>query len=93
VANSDVIDHFVETLCGGDDLHYLFRGECRAMETVDAGVLRGPVGEPARRLVYRQTVHGPVIGYATVGGRRVAISSARSTRGRERTRSRRSPPR
>jgi hypothetical protein len=27
--------------------------------------------------------HGPVLGYATVGGRRVAISSRRSTRGRE----------
>jgi acyl-homoserine lactone acylase PvdQ len=28
-------------------------------------------------------VHGPVVGYATVGGRRVAISRKRSTRGRE----------
>ena len=82
-ANSDVIDHFVETLCGGDDRRYVFRGECREMETFDAGVLRGPPGVAARRLVFRRTVHGPVIGYATVGGRRVAISSARSTRGRE----------
>jgi acyl-homoserine lactone acylase PvdQ len=64
-------------------MHYLFRGECRAMEIFDAGVLRGPPGTPTRRLVFRRTVHGPVIGYATVGGRRVAISSARSTRGRE----------
>ena len=31
----------------------------------------------------QETVHGPVIGYATVGGRRVAISQRRSTRGRE----------
>ena len=82
-ANSDVIDHFVETLCDGDDHHYVFRGECREMETFDAGVLRGPPGVPARSLVFRRTVHGPVIGYATVAGRRVAVSSARSTRGRE----------
>jgi acyl-homoserine lactone acylase PvdQ len=82
-AQSDVIDHFVETLCGGDDQHYVFRGECRAMETFDAGTLRAQ-GEPDRRLVYRTTVHGPVIGYATTrGGKRVAISHARSTRGRE----------
>jgi acyl-homoserine lactone acylase PvdQ len=78
----DNVDQFVETLCG-DDSHYLFRGECRAMETFDAGVLRGRAGEPDRPLVFRQTVHGPVVGYATVGGRRVAIARARSTRGRE----------
>jgi acyl-homoserine lactone acylase PvdQ len=82
-SNSDNVDQFVETLCGGDDTHYLFRGECREMGTFDAGTLRGTVGEADRRLVFRTTVHGPVLGYATVGGRRVAISQQRSTRGRE----------
>ncbi|HEX6702569.1 MAG TPA: penicillin acylase family protein, partial [Gaiellaceae bacterium] len=84
-ANSDNVDQFVETLCGGDDVHYLFQGECRAMDTFDAGTLRGRPGsgEPDRRLVFRTTVHGPVIGYATQGGQRVAISQARTTRGRE----------
>ena len=55
------------------------------MDTFDAGTLRGTpgTGQPDRRLVFRTTVHGPVIGYATVDGARVAISQDRSTRGRE----------
>jgi acyl-homoserine lactone acylase PvdQ len=81
-ANSDIVDHFVETLCG-DDTHYLYKGECRAMTTFDAGVLKGNGTEPDRKLDFRETVHGPVIGYARVNGRRVAIASDRSTRGRE----------
>jgi acyl-homoserine lactone acylase PvdQ len=32
---------------------------------------------------FRTTVHGPVVGYANVGGTKVAISTKRSTRGRE----------
>jgi acyl-homoserine lactone acylase PvdQ len=82
-ANSDIVDQYVETLCGGDDVHYLYNGECRAMTTFDAGLLKGTATEPDREIVFRETVHGPVAGYATVGGRRVAISTKRSTRGRE----------
>jgi acyl-homoserine lactone acylase PvdQ len=82
-ANSDIVDHYVETLCGGDDAHYVFNGDCRAMTAFDAGVLKGNGVEPDRKLEFRETVHGPVIGYARVDGRRVAISSKRSTRGRE----------
>ena len=81
-ANSDIVDHYVETLCG-DDTHYLYQGACRSMTTFDAGLLKGTATEPDRELVFRETVHGPVLGYATVGGTRVAISSRRSTRGRE----------
>jgi acyl-homoserine lactone acylase PvdQ len=82
-AETDVVDDFVQPLCD-DDTHYLFNGECREMGTFDAGTLRGPPGVPDRRLVYRTTVHGPVIGYAVAGaGARVAISQQRSTRGRE----------
>ena len=81
-STSDLIDDYVEELCG-DDTHYRFQGSCRELETFDAGVLRGVGSEPDRRLVFRTTVHGPVIGYATVDGRRVAISRKRSTRGRE----------
>ena len=77
-ANSDIVDDYVETLCG-DDVHYLYRGVCRPMTTFDAGSLPATGTE----LVFRETVHGPVIGYATAGGRRVAISRRRSTRGRE----------
>jgi acyl-homoserine lactone acylase PvdQ len=82
-ANSDIVDQYVEMLCGGDDVHYLYNGECRAMTTFDAGVLKGNGTEPDREIVFRETIHGPVAGYATVGGRRVAISTKRSTRGRE----------
>ena len=84
-ANSDNVDEYVETLCGGDDVHYLYQGTCRAMDVFDAGTLLGKqgTGEPDRRLVFRIAAHGPVIGYATVGGKRVAISQARTTRGRE----------
>lgn len=82
-AGADLIDEYAETLCEGSDTMYLFKGECRAMTTFDAGVLRGAPGTPDRRVTFRETVHGPVIGYATVEGRRVAIAQRRSTRGRE----------
>lgn len=81
-SGADVVDQFVETLCGGDDVHYLYQGSCREMGTFDAGALVAQDGT-AERIVFRTTVHGPVVGYATTFGRRVAISSQRSTRGRE----------
>ena len=82
-AGWDLVDEYVETLCGGSDTMYLYRGECRAMTTFDAGTIIGGPGEPDRPLVFHETVHGPVKGYATVDGKRVAISRKRSTRGRE----------
>ena len=82
-ASSDVTDQFVETLCGGDDVHYMFKGTCRAMGTFDAGYLKGIGGAANTELVFHTTVHGPVVGYATSNGTKVAISSQRSTRGRE----------
>jgi acyl-homoserine lactone acylase PvdQ len=79
-SHSDIVDQYVETLCGGDDVHYDYKGGCRAMGRFDAGYLKGPndtmVGFPT-------TVHGPVLGYATVDGKKVAISLKRSTHGRE----------
>jgi acyl-homoserine lactone acylase PvdQ len=77
-SGSDIIDQYVEKLCG-DDTHYVFDHKCRAMTTFDAGVL----ANPAEGISFHETVHGPVIGYATVKGERVAISQKRSTRGRE----------
>src|SRR5919204_1928745 len=77
-AETDVVDDFVQPLCG-DDTHYLFEGECREMGTFDAGTLHA-LGEPDRRLVYRTTVHGPVIGYAYLsGGPPVPISQQAPT--------------
>jgi acyl-homoserine lactone acylase PvdQ len=81
-SRADNIDVFAETLCGGDDAHYLVRGECRAMTVFDAGELvRFSDRTPLR---FRETVHGPVVGYAQArGGGRVALALQRSTRGRE----------
>jgi acyl-homoserine lactone acylase PvdQ len=82
-ANSDIVDTFAETLCGPDDRHYLYKGSCLAMTPFDAGVLKGNAGQPDTPVRFFETVHGPVIGYATVKGVRVALAQERSTRGRE----------
>ena len=81
-SGSDLSDTYVETLCG-DDVHYVFEGRCLEMTSFDAGVLKGTAGQPDTRVFFHETVHGPVLGYATVDGRRVAVSQRRSTRGRE----------
>ena len=76
-AGGDIVDQFAERLCGGSDEMYRYRGKCRSMERFDAGTLGG---EPVSFL---RTVHGPVVGYATVNGKRVAISSQRSSYGKD----------
>ena len=76
-ASSDIIDQFAETLCGGTDTMYMYKGKCRAMEQFDAGTLGG---DP---VTFMRTVHGPVVGYATVNGRKVAISRQRSSYGED----------
>jgi acyl-homoserine lactone acylase PvdQ len=82
-SGSDVIDQYIETLCGGSDTKYLYNGTCTDMTTFNAGTLGPGSGPPAGPVVFNETVHGPVSGYATSNGRRVAISNKRSTRGRE----------
>jgi acyl-homoserine lactone acylase PvdQ len=72
-AGADIIDVYVETLCGGSDTKYLFRGQCRDMTPFNAGTLDG------QAVTFNRTVHGPVVGYATVDGRRVAVSRKRSS--------------
>ncbi len=64
-------------------MHYLYNGACVAMGRFDAGVLKGQNGAADTELVFRTTVHGPVIGYATSNGVKVALASDRATRGRE----------
>jgi len=71
-AGADIVDIYVETLCGGSDTKYIYRGQCRDMQPFDAGTLDD---QPVR---FNSTVHGPVVGYATVDGRRVAVSRKRS---------------
>ena len=80
-SQADNRDLFVETLCD-DDRHYLYRGQCEPMRRFFVGTLQAQ-GAPDQPVSYYETTHGPVVGYATVGGKRVAISVQRSTRGRE----------
>ena len=80
-SQADNLDLFVETLCD-DDTHYLYRGQCEPMRRFFAGTLKAQ-GQPDQEVSYYETTHGPVVGYATVAGKRVAISVQRSTRGRE----------
>jgi acyl-homoserine lactone acylase PvdQ len=76
-ASADIIDQFAEKLCGGSDTKYEYKGKCREMETVNAGTIGG------QQVTFQRTVHGPVTGYATVNGKRVAISSKRSSYGKD----------
>ncbi len=83
-ANQDVRDVYAEVLCEPDGSapnrtsgHYEFDGECIPFELFDAGTL-GDVP-----LIYPTSVHGPVIGTATSDGAPVALTSKRSTFGRD----------
>ncbi|HEX8206611.1 MAG TPA: penicillin acylase family protein [Solirubrobacteraceae bacterium] len=76
-AGTDNTDTFVEELCGSDT-RYRYKGRCRTMGSVNAGVIQG-----AGSVRYRTTVHGPVLGYATVDGQRVALSTKRSSYGKD----------
>jgi acyl-homoserine lactone acylase PvdQ len=81
-AGGDIVDSYAETLCGGSRTKYLYRGKCRSMQVVDAGTLTK--GKVKRRVRFRQTVHGPVVGYArTSSGRTVAITRKRSSYGKD----------
>ena len=75
--DADIIDQYAERLCGGSDEMYQYKGKCRRMERFNAGTLGG---EPVSFL---RTVHGPVVGYATVDGKRMAIARKRSTYGKD----------
>jgi acyl-homoserine lactone acylase PvdQ len=73
---SDLSDLRIELLCEPNgsparpgSLHYVFRDECRPMTRPDDG-----------ELTAWRTVHGPVVGRATVDGRPVAISRERMSR-------------
>jgi acyl-homoserine lactone acylase PvdQ len=89
-SGSDNIDQYLERLCNANgspatraSTGYVLDGRCRQMATFDAGMLGAGGGEPARRVTFKRTVHGPVTGTVTVGGRPYAVAARRSTRGRE----------
>jgi acyl-homoserine lactone acylase PvdQ len=83
-AGHDVRDVYAEELCEPDNspptrasTHYVFNGQCRALDTFNAGTLAGTP------LIYNVSVHGPVFATATVGGKPYALSRRRSTFGRD----------
>ena len=58
-AGTDIVDQYVETLCGGSDTTYLYRGECRPMATLRRGHDRSGVPASPTSGHYPETVHGP----------------------------------
>ena len=62
---------------------YEYNGECIPFTTFDAGKLGAGESEPAREVIFKESVHGPISGTAMVGGQIYAIATDRSTRGRE----------
>lgn len=82
-SGQDVIDSYAVELCT-DDYHYLYHGTCTAMDKVqqtNAWVPTTADGTAAgsyRMQVYR-TKYGPVEYRATVGGKKVAYTTLRSS--------------
>ncbi len=83
-ASNDNEDVFADKLCvpgGGTPTRatqdYMFRGQCRPMHIFDAGSLGG------KEITFPMTVHGPVIGTATVNGWPYALARKRSTYGQD----------
>jgi acyl-homoserine lactone acylase PvdQ len=87
-AGQDNIDTYALPLCAGDDVHYVFRGRCLAMETIERvdnwqpslGDSTPAGGQTLRAL---RTKMGLVAGYATVGHTKVVLTKLRSTYGHE----------
>lgn len=85
---SDMIDTYVEKLCdpgggepGKDSRFYEYKGKCIAMDR--RTIREAPPGAPYPDVIVERTVHGPVLSRGTLGGKPVAVSSKRSTYGKE----------
>jgi acyl-homoserine lactone acylase PvdQ len=85
-ASNDNRDDFLEQLCNADGSpatrasdHYVYKRHCIAMTTCDAGRIAGVPGD----VTFHRTVHGSVVGTATIEGRPYAIALDRSTYGRD----------
>src|SRR4051794_5735128 len=83
-AGQDLIDTFAVALCGGDKVHYIFRGTCTAMEKLErqnswtpSAADQTPPG--SETLVAYRTKLGIVTGYGKVKGKQVAYTQLRST--------------
>ncbi|MER6471852.1 penicillin acylase family protein [Streptomyces collinus] len=82
-SGQDIIDTYAVELCQ-DDYHYLFHGTCTAMDKVEQKNAWKPTvadGTAAGSYTMRvwRTKYGPVQYRATVGGRKVAYTSLRSS--------------
>ncbi|NEY31800.1 penicillin acylase family protein [Streptomyces sp. PRKS01-65] len=82
-SGQDVIDTYAVELCQ-DDHHYLYRGVCTPMEKVEQKNAWKPTvadGTAAGSYTMRawRTKYGPVESRATVGGRKVAYTTLRSS--------------
>ncbi|MFI6036502.1 penicillin acylase family protein [Streptomyces sp. NPDC051315] len=82
-SGQDVIDTYAVELCQ-DDHHYLYRGTCTAMEKVEQKNAWKPTtadGTAAGSYTMRawRTKYGPVEYRATVGGKKVAYTTLRSS--------------
>jgi acyl-homoserine lactone acylase PvdQ len=81
-ANGDNQDTFVERLCE-DESTYRYKGECIPFVTREQTVTT-PVSPlspaPPETIVHRtlRSVHGPVFAYATVKGKKVALTKAKA---------------
>ncbi len=83
-ASNDNEDVFAEKLCvpgGGtptrSTVSYMYRGRCQSMQMFDAGRLGN------QEITFPMTVHGPVIGTATLHGQPYALTRKRSTYGQD----------
>ncbi|MFJ5839335.1 penicillin acylase family protein [Streptomyces shenzhenensis] len=82
-SGQDIIDTYAVELCQ-DDYHYLYRGICTAMEKVEQKNAWKPTvadGTAAGSYTMRvwRTEYGPVAYRATVGGKKVAYTTLRSS--------------
>ncbi|MFE2571267.1 penicillin acylase family protein [Streptomyces mirabilis] len=82
-SGQDIIDTYAVELCQ-DDYHYLYHGTCTAMDEVERTnawkptTADGTAAGSYRMQVYR-TKYGPVEYRATVGGKKVAYTTLRSS--------------
>ncbi|MFF8397958.1 penicillin acylase family protein [Streptomyces sp. NPDC016172] len=82
-SGQDIIDSYAVELCQ-DDYHYLYRGTCTPMEKIEQKNAWKPTvadGTAAGSYTMRvwRTKYGPVEYRATVGGKRVAYTTLRSS--------------
>src|SRR5207244_8874283 len=82
-ATSDNVDTFAEVVCQ-DEFHYLYKGNCLPMDKLEKRNTWTPnatdqTAPGSEKLTIYRTVHGLVYARGKVGGKDVALASARTT--------------